>query len=63
MPYFYTLAGSLSLFGDGRMLVENKFALSAIDHALDILDAMGEADLSFDLAYIDRSIGHYPEDG
>ena len=52
VPYFHTTIDSLSLFADGSELVEHEFAVSAVDHALDILDALGEADEAFDLSVI-----------
>lgn len=61
VPYFYTHAGSLSLYGEGEELVENRFSVSAISQVLDTLHAMDERDRAFDLAYIDRSIRQYPE--
>lgn len=60
VPYFHTTVDGLSLFADGCELVEHKFATSAIDHALDILDSLGEADEAFDLSVIDGALSMYP---
>ena len=59
VPYFYTYANSLSLYGDGEELAQGKFSLTAVERIFDTLDAMGKEDEAFDLSYIDRAIGLY----
>ena len=59
VPYFYTYADGLSLYGEGEELVQGKFSLSAIERIVDTLDAMGEEDEAFDLSYIERAIMMY----
>lgn len=60
VPYFHTTIDCLPLFADGSELVEHKFATSAVGHALDVLDALGEADEAFDLSVIDGALSLYP---
>lgn len=59
VPYFYTYVDSLSLYGGGEELAQGKFSLTAVERIVGTLDAMGEEDEAFDLAYIDRAIGLY----
>ncbi len=60
VPYFHTTLDGLSLLADGSELVGHKFATSALSHALDALDALGEADEAFDLSVIDGALSMYP---
>ena len=61
VPYFYTRAGSRSLFADGEELVREWYGLSPIGHVLNTLRAMDEKDELFDISYIDRAVMQYPE--
>lgn len=61
IPYFYTYTDSLSVYGDGEELIKNRFSMSAVNHMLDTLSAMGDKDELFDLTCIDRAIRQYPE--
>ena len=60
MPYFYTYTDSLSVYGDGEELIHNRFSMSAVDHMLDTLNALGDKDELFDLSCIDHAIRDYP---
>ena len=59
VPFFYTYIDSLSLYGEGEELVQDKFSLTAVERIVDTLDAMSKEDEAFDLAYIERAIGMY----
>lgn len=60
IPYFYTYASGSDLCADGEAVVENVFPVSAEQHILNTLAAMGERDLVFDLQLLSRSIEQYP---
>lgn len=62
IPYFCTYTDSLSVYGDGEELIRNRFKMSAVDHMLDTLSAMGDKDELFDLTCIDRAVRQYPEE-
>lgn len=60
IPYFYTYAGSGDLCSEGGTVARNIFPVSAERHVLNNLAAMGEADLTFDLQLLTRSVEQYP---
>ena len=62
IPYVYTYADSKSLFSDGREMVLDCAEKSAIEHALDNLNLLGEKDEKFDLALLERAIKQYPRE-
>ncbi len=61
VPYFYATINGMSLFADEEKVAERKFATSAVGQALDILDALSEADEAFDLSTIDSAVSMYPQ--
>jgi lantibiotic modifying enzyme len=60
IPYFYIYASGGDLCADGETVVKNVFNVSAEQHILNNLAAMGDKDLAFDLQLLSRSIEQYP---
>ena len=60
IPYFYSCAGDRHLYGGGEAVVRDVFDVSAGQHILNNIAAMGEKDLAFDLQLLERAIEQYP---
>lgn len=60
IPYFYLFADSTDLMTEGDATVHQFFTRSPLDHAMEILGHMGEADENFNVELFQRSLDQYP---